>query len=114
MVEFEPWAHIPAMFGAGLVTDLLATRLRPSIDRRKHAFAFAMLVPFVIWSLWTLALHAMDGVRWPVDLWAGMIYLAVLEGVGLAVLAFPRRSVLVGVVAGPDVRDEALNREDQL
>jgi hypothetical protein len=114
MVEFEPWAQIPAMFAVGLITDLLARRLRPSPDRRRHAFAFAMAVPFVMWSAWTLALHVMDGVRWPVDLWAGMVYLAVLEGVGLAVLTFPRRSVPVEVVASGDVRDEPFRSQDQL
>lgn len=89
MDEFRPWRHVPAMILAGLVADLLARRLRPSVDRRNQTVAFAMIVPFAIWSLWLVALHLTAGVRWSVDLWAGMVYLAVLEGLGLAVLAFP-------------------------
>lgn len=95
--EFRMWKHIPAMIVAGLITDLLTQRLRPSIDRRGHALAFACVVPLVIWSCWMVALHLSAGVDWSVDLWAGTIYLAVLEGLGLGLLAFPRRWVPEGL-----------------
>jgi hypothetical protein len=115
MFAFETWRHIPAALVAGLVTDLLARRLRPSAERRRQALAFACLVPFVIWSMWLIALYLTAGIRWSVDLWGGTVYLTVLEGLGLGVLAFPRpASVPVEVVAGAHVTDEPLHREDQL
>jgi hypothetical protein len=115
MLEFDVVFHVPAAAVAGLVTDVLADRLRPSVERRNQALVFACVVPLVIWSAWLVAIHASQGVRWSVDLWAGTVYLTVLEGLGLALLAFPRASsMLVEVVPGPHVGDEGLHREDQL
>jgi hypothetical protein len=112
MFEFDVVFHVPAAAVAGLITDVLADRLRPSAGRRTQALVFACLVPLAIWSSWLVAIHATGGVRWSVDLWAGTVYLAVLEGLGLGLLAFPRSSVLVEVLPGADVGDESLDRED--
>ncbi len=114
MFEFNVWQHIPAAIASGLFADLLVKALRPSIERRNQALVFAALIPLVMWGLWLGAMHIAFGVRWSIDLWAGTVYLSVLEGVGLAVLAFPKRSVLVQVVPLADVRDEPLDRQDQV
>ena len=95
MNEFSGVLHVPAAAIAGLVVDLLAARLRPAPDRRGGALAFSMLTPFAIWSAWFGAIQAMDGVHWSAELWTGTIFLAVLEGLGLGLLAF-RRSAPAG------------------
>jgi hypothetical protein len=114
MFEFQVPLHIPAMAIAGLVTDVLAGRLRPSPDRRGQALVFGSVVPLVTWGLWLGAIHLTGGVRWSIDLWAGIVYLAVLEGLGLAVLAFPRASAVVEVVPRRDIADEPLYSKDQV
>jgi hypothetical protein len=86
------WWHVPAAFIGGAVTDVLARRLRPNLEVARPGRLFSVLGPLVIWSLWFLTLQVGgDGVHWAAELWTGTIILAVLEGVGLGLLAFPSR-----------------------
>jgi hypothetical protein len=90
MDEFRFAWHIPAAAVAGLITDVLAARLRPSPERRRQALTFSALVPLVLWGCWFGAIQLMDGVHVAAEIWTGSIYLAVLAGLGLGALAFPR------------------------
>jgi hypothetical protein len=44
----------------------------------------------MIWGAWLGAIQTMDGIHWAAELWTGTLFLAVLEGLGLGLLAFPR------------------------
>ncbi len=98
-----PLLNIVAAAAAGFVTDLLVVRLRPSRERVRASRAFSALVPLTTWLLWFASLHLQDGVHWAAELWTGTIILAVLEGVGLGLLAFPVRSPSLRSGPDPDV-----------
>ena len=87
-----PMLNIVAAALAGFITDLLVMRLRPSRDRVGAARVFSALVPLALWGLWFASLHLQDGVHWAAELWTGTVILAVVEGVGLGLLAFASRS----------------------
>lgn len=82
------WLHIPAAALVGFVTDQFARRYEPWENARGGRL-FSIAVPFVMWSVWFASLYFQEGVRWPAELWTGTIILAVLEGAGLGLLAFP-------------------------
>jgi len=86
-----PMLNIVAAASGGFITDLLVMRLRPRDDVRR-ARVFSALVPLVVWSLWFASLYLQEGVNWAAEMWTGTVILAVLEGVGLGLLAFPSRT----------------------
>jgi hypothetical protein len=93
--------HVPAALVAGAFADYLVVRLRPSVDRVAAVRWFSALVPLALWTSWLVSLELTVGVQWPVEIWAGMVILAVLEGVGLSILAFPSKPVVVADVPPP-------------
>ncbi len=76
---------------AGVAADLLLTSLRPSPERLTQARLFAFLVPVLLYTLYFYGLIEVDGVWWPVHLWAGAPVVAGLTGwiVSLVVLPPP-------------------------
>jgi hypothetical protein len=87
--EFVLGALVPAMVAGGLAADLLLARLRPGPDRRGAFRAAGALVPALLWGAW-LAVYALAyGIAWPPELWAGVIGMASLTGLGLSVLVLP-------------------------
>jgi hypothetical protein len=87
--EFVLGALIWAMVAGGLATDLLIARLRPGPDRPWAFRLMAALAPVLLWGAWTATYAAAYGIGWPPELWAGVLGMASLTGLGLSVLALP-------------------------
>jgi hypothetical protein len=87
--EFALGALVPAMAAGGLAADLLLVRLRPGPDRPGRFRAAGTLVPVLLWAAW-LAMYALAyGIAWPPELWAGVLGMASLSGLGLSILVLP-------------------------
>jgi hypothetical protein len=87
--EFVLGALVPAMLAGGLATDLLIARLRPGPDRPGAFRAVAALAPLLLWGAWMAAYALAYGIAWPPELWAGVLGMASLSGLGLSVLVLP-------------------------
>jgi hypothetical protein len=87
--EFTLGALVPAMLVGGLATDLLFARLRPGPDRPGVFRAAAVLAPTLLWGAWMVAYALAYGIAWPPELWAGVLSMASLSGLGLSVLVLP-------------------------
>ena len=87
--EFVLGALVPAMVAGGLATDLLIARLRPGPDRPGAFRAVAALAPVLLWGAWMAAYALAYGIAWPPELWAGVLGMASLSGLGLSVLVLP-------------------------
>ena len=77
------------MLAGGLATDLLIARLRPGPDRPGAFRAVAALAPVLLWGAWMAAYALAYGIAWPPELWAGVLGMASLSGLGLSVLVLP-------------------------
>jgi hypothetical protein len=84
--EFALGALVPAMLAGGLAADLLVARLRPGPDRPGAFRAVAVLAPLALWGAWLATYAAAYGIAWPPELWAGVLGMASLTGLGLSVL----------------------------
>ena len=87
--ELTLGALVPAMLVGGLAADLLLARLRPAPDRPGAFRAAAAGVPLALWGSWLVAYAAVYGIAWPPELWAGVLGMACLGGLGLSVLVLP-------------------------
>ncbi|MEV0347204.1 hypothetical protein AB0H88_15690 [Nonomuraea sp. NPDC050680] len=90
---------------AGVVSDLLIRRLRPSGERRAAYWAFAGLSAFATWSLYIgVASAAGGGLPTVPELWTGAPVVAGLIGLALGALLLPN-----AVTAGsPITRDHRI------
>jgi hypothetical protein len=79
---------IVGVFG-GLVADVLLVLLRPSPARMRQLRVFAFIVPAAIFAVYFFALIRVDGVWWPVHLWAGAPIVAGLTGWVVSLVAVP-------------------------
>ena len=66
-----------------------AGRGRPGPDRPGAFRAAAAGVPLALWGAWMVAYAAAYGIAWPPELWAGVLGMASLSGLGLSLLALP-------------------------
>jgi hypothetical protein len=87
--EFTLGWLVPAMLAGGLTTDLLIARLRPGPDRRWAFRVVAAVAPLLLWGAWMAAYALAYGIGWPPELWAGVLGMASLTGLGLSVLVLP-------------------------
>jgi hypothetical protein len=87
--ELELGALVLAMLAGGLAADLLVARLRPAPDRPGAFRAVAVVVPLLLWGAWLVAWALAYGVGWRPELWAGVVAMAMLSGLGLSVLVLP-------------------------
>src|SRR5215208_4191933 len=87
--EFALGALVPAMLAGGLAADLLMARLRPGPDRPGAFRSVAVLVPLLLWGAWMAVYAVAYGIAWPPELWAGVLGMACLSGLGLSVLVLP-------------------------
>jgi hypothetical protein len=87
--EFVLGNLIWAMLAGGLATDLLIARLRPGPDRPWAFRLVAALAPLLLWGAWMATYAAAYGIAWPPELWAGVLGMASLTGLGLSVLVLP-------------------------
>jgi hypothetical protein len=87
--EFALGALVPAMLAGGLAADLLVAGLRPGPDRPGAFRAVAVLIPLLLWGVWMAVYALAYGIAWPPELWAGVLGMACLSGLGLSVLVLP-------------------------
>jgi hypothetical protein len=87
--EFALAALVPALLVGGLASDLLLARLRPEPGRPGAFRAAAVLVPLLLWGAWLAGYTLAYGIAWPPELWAGVLGMAALTGLGLSVLVLP-------------------------
>ena len=87
--EFTLGWLVPAMLAGGLASDLLVARLRPGPDRPWAFRVVAAVAPLLLWGAWTAVYAAAYGIGWPPELWAGVLGMASLTGLGLSVLVLP-------------------------
>jgi hypothetical protein len=73
----------------GAMADVLLVGLKPSAARLVEVRVFAFLVPVVLYSVYFYGLIKIDGVWWPVHLWAGAPVVAGLVGWLISLLVFP-------------------------
>jgi hypothetical protein len=102
--EFVLGNLVWAMLAGGLATDLLIARLRPGPDRPGAFRLVATLAPLLLWGAWMAVYATSYGIAWPPELWAGVLGMASLTGLGLSVLTLPP-AVPAGV--WPPARPEA-------
>jgi hypothetical protein len=74
---------------AGLITDLLIWRLKPSVTQPGALRLFAFAVPTVLYLLYFLALTLTTGVNWTIHLWLGSTVVAGITGYALSYLLVP-------------------------
>jgi hypothetical protein len=74
---------------AGVVADLLLAMLCPSPARPWQVRLFAFLVPAALFALYAGGLIAVDGIWWPVHLWAGAPVVAGLTGWVVSLVTLP-------------------------
>jgi hypothetical protein len=86
---FDRWPPMLAAPAAGLVTDLLIRRLRPSPDRAWAVRTVGGAGPALLWLGFFGLFHLAYGVGWSPELWAGVTVMAALGGVGLGLLVAP-------------------------
>jgi hypothetical protein len=80
---------IPAAALAGLAADLLARRLKPSMERSGALRLFALAVPLVYYALYYVALTVTQGLAWSVHVWTGSIVLSGVVGLLLSYVLIP-------------------------
>jgi hypothetical protein len=87
--ELELGWLVPAMLAGGLAADLLVARLRPGPDRPAAFRVVAALAPLLLWGAWLVVYAVAYGIAWPPELWAGVLGMASLTGLGLSLLVLP-------------------------
>jgi hypothetical protein len=87
--EFTLGWLVPAMLAGGLATDVLIARLRPGPDRPWAFRVVAAVAPLLLWGAWLATYALAYGIGWTPELWAGVLGMASLTGLGLSVLVVP-------------------------
>jgi len=77
---------------AGILADLLLAWLKPSVERRGRLYLFAMGMPFLLYTLYFLALQVTLGIGWGIHLCLGALVLAGLSGWLVSFLIVSARS----------------------
>jgi hypothetical protein len=89
----DQYMFIPAAFVAGIITDVLIWRLKPSSRRPLEFRIFAFAAPVVYYSLYFLVIQLTGGIGWTIHLWMGSIFLAGVVSVLLSYLLIPPLTV---------------------
>jgi Tol biopolymer transport system component len=85
----DRFVAIPAATAAGLVADVLARRLRPSIERPNALRFFAFAVPALYFAAFYVALMPTEGIGWSIHLWLGTVFMSGVAGLFLSFLVAP-------------------------
>ncbi len=89
MFAFRTVELVVAAAVGGLVADLLIARLDPRPSRPLALRAFAVVVPWVLWTTYAGVAAAVGELGWPVNLWTGAPFLASVAGLALSYLMAP-------------------------
>ena len=84
----QPLLLVGALVG-GMLVDLLLRRLDPGPGRRGAFLLTGGVVPLAIWAPHLAAVAIGKGIAWPVELWFGVVVMAALGGLALALLMAP-------------------------
>jgi hypothetical protein len=84
----QPLLLVGALVG-GMLVDLLILRLDPAPERRRAFLLTGGLVPLAIWAPHLAAVAIGKGIAWPIELWFGVVVMAALGGLALALLMAP-------------------------
>jgi hypothetical protein len=85
---------IPAALLAGVASDVLLWRLRPSTQRVTELRIFAFSVPVIFYLIYFTTLGITQGITWSIHLWLGSSMMAGVVGLLLSyVLIAPREPV---------------------
>ncbi len=87
--QHDSYALIPAAFVSGVIADLLAWRLKPSVTRANALRLFVFVVPVVLYGLYFLTIALIAGIWWRIHTWAGAMALAGIVAVLLSYLVTP-------------------------
>lgn len=75
------YSLVPGAAVAGLIADILLSRLKPSVDRPSRFYIFAFSVPLIFYILYFISVHLTQGrIGWSVHLWVGSAFVAGITG----------------------------------
>lgn len=77
--------------GGGISGDLLMRLLRAGPDRPIAVAASLAAPPAIAWGAWFIAIAVINVLRWPPEIWGGVIVFASLTGLALSALVLPGR-----------------------
>ncbi|MDA1329994.1 MAG: hypothetical protein DWG76_03660 [Chloroflexi bacterium] len=86
------WLVLPGALLAGIIVDLVYSRLQPSYATQAARVAlrrFAFLIPFIVFSIYFAILVQAYGVWWQVHMWLGAPFTAGFIGWMLSLVAAP-------------------------
>ncbi len=87
--SFAQPGAVPAALLAGLSVDTVLARTRHRVESQARLLLVAAAVPALLWPLQLAALAATGQLRWPIELWLGVLILTTLAAAALAHLAAP-------------------------
>jgi dipeptidyl aminopeptidase/acylaminoacyl peptidase len=76
----DRYVLVAAMLAAGTLSDFLLWWIKPSIERRRRFYLFAISVPVLLYALYFLALQLTQGIEWSIQLSLGALFMAGLAG----------------------------------
>jgi hypothetical protein len=85
----DQYILILPIFLAGIITDLVYARLRPSAQHLDAMRIFSFFVPFAYTLLLLLTIILLHGTAWSIHLWLGTTFIAGVVGLLLGCLVFP-------------------------
>ena len=92
MSGLDTFERLPLALSAlagGAVADILIARLRPGPDDVRAVRIVAGLVPLGLWLPYFLVFKVAYDLPWNVHMWTGTVFLSVVGGLLLSVLAYP-------------------------
>ena len=78
---------VPAALCGGMVTDVVIKRVRPCAGRPLAYHAVAAALPIAIWVPYFIGMEIDGRLAWHPELWGGTVFLSVLSGLALSLLA---------------------------
>ena len=87
----DEYRLIPAAILAGVASDLVIRKMRPSAERPTALRVVAFFIPATYFALYLITLALGRGIGWPIHLWTGTVVIAGCVGLLLAyALTAPR------------------------
>ena len=88
-IASDEFRLIPVALLGGIIADVLAFWLKPTLARPAAFRWFALAVPTIFYTLYIFTLFITGGVWWEIHVWGGYIILAGLTGLMVSALVLP-------------------------